>query len=242
MKLSSLLSAVAFTCIFFAQVNSASCAMYIYPMEVAVGMKGASQIKVISQDKDVQFIKVNLKKVEQPGTAQEHEHSIDNTSASGLVITPEKIALSASSQRVVRLVSIVPPEKETTWRAYFESVNDANFIPLPGSDTNLSKTANVGVNVVWGALIHVAPEKIMASLKIVDGTGKVSNDGTIRIPINQLGICDKSGQCQWKKLSSIVYPDTVVKLHDISFDKSKSYRVKYKNWITGNDEELTLSR
>ena len=242
MKLSSLLSTIAFTCAFFAQVNSASCAMYIYPMEVEVGMKGASQIKVISQDNDVQFIKVNLKKIEQPGTAQEHEQSIDKTNASGLVITPEKIALSASGQRVVRLVSIIPPKKETTWRAYFESVNESNFISLPGSENNSSKTASVGVNVVWGALIHVAPEKIITSLKIVDDTGKVINDGTIRISIDELGVCDKSGQCQWKKLSSTVYPDTVVNLQGISFDKNKEYHIKYNNWITGKNEELTLSK
>ncbi|WP_241585913.1 fimbrial protein [Rosenbergiella epipactidis] len=242
MKLNRLLATIAFTCLFLVQVNSASCAMYIYPMEVAIGMKGASQIKVISQDNDVQFIKVNLKKIVQPGTAQEHEESSDNTSAAGLVITPEKIALAASSQRVVRLVSIFPPKKETTWRAYFESVNEANLIPLPGSDRNLSKTANLGVNVVWGALIHVAPEKVITSLKIVDETGKVSNEGTIRIAIDELGICDKSGECQWKKISSTVYPDTVITLKGISFDKNKEYHIKYNNWITGKNEELTLAK
>jgi len=242
MKLSGLMSTIAFTCVFLAQVHSASCAMYIYPMETEVGMKGAAQIKVISQDDDVQFIKVNLKRVYQPGTAQEHEKSIDNKNESELVITPDKIALSASSQRIVRLISIIPPKKETTWRAYFESVNESNFISLPGSEKNLSKTASVGVNVIWGALIHVAPEKVITSLKIVDESGKVTNDGTIRLAIKELGVCDKSGQCQWQKLLSTVYPDTVVGLHGISFDQNKEYRIKYTNWVTGKNEELTLSK
>ncbi|WP_241627792.1 fimbrial protein [Rosenbergiella epipactidis] len=241
MKLSSLLSTIAIGCVLFLNIKTASCAMYVYPMEVELGVKGASQIKVISQDDSVEFIKVNLKKIEQPGTKQEHEQSIEDMSASGLIVTPDKIALSASGQRIVRLVSVIPPKKETTWRAYFESVNEANFIALPGSDDKGSKTTSLGLNVIWGALIHIAPEKAIASLKIKDGSGDILNDGTIRIPINELGTCDKSGQCQWKKISQTIYPDTVVNIKDISFDKNKEYRIKYKNWITQSNEELTLS-
>ncbi|BEM54860.1 fimbrial protein [Serratia marcescens] len=241
MKLSIIRVACVVTCAFFMQINATSGAMYVYPMEVSVGFNGASQIKVISQDNDVQFIKVSLKQIFQPGTAQENEKASDASSAAGLIITPQKIALSPASERVVRLVSVMPPVKETTWRAYFESVNEDNFIAQQGDLNAPTGTASIGVNVVWGALIHVAPEKVQASLKIIEGSGKVSNNGTIRIPVKEVGACDKSGVCQWKRISATVYPDTEATLTGITFSRDKEYRVKYVNWITKKNEEISLS-
>ncbi len=228
-------------CTLFSQINTASGAMYVYPMEVSVGLKGASQIKVISQDNDVQFIKVSLKQIFQPGTAQEKEKTSDASSVAGLIITPQKIALSPASERVVRLVSVMPPEKETTWRAYFESVNEDNFIVQQGDLKKSTATASIGVNVVWGALIHVAPEKVQASLLFIEGSGKVLNNGTIRIPVKEVGVCDQSGQCQWIKVSATIYPDTEARLAGITFSRDKKYRIKYVNWITEKTEEISLS-
>jgi hypothetical protein len=229
-------------CGFFIQINVSSGAMYVYPMEVSVGLKGASQIKVISQDNDVQFIKVSLKQIFMPGTAQESEKASDAPSANGLIITPRKIAISPASERVVRLISVMPPEKETTWRAYFESVNEDNFITHQGDLTTSAAIASIGVNVVWGVLIHVAPEKIRASLEFIDTSGRVLNNGTIRIPVKEVGVCDKLGHCQWKKVSVTVYPDTEVSLAGITFSRDKEYRIKYVNWITEKTEEISLSR
>ncbi|HIE6455544.1 TPA: fimbrial protein [Serratia marcescens] len=228
--------------IFFSFLKAASGSMYVYPMEVTVGLKGASQLKVISQGDEVQFIKVNLKQVLDPGTKKEKEKQIDSSDLASIIITPQKIALSPTSERVVRLVSVIPPKKETTWRAYFESVNEDNFISQQvASDSSLSKT-NIGVNVVWGVLIHVAPEKIAPSLKILDNGGKISNNGTIRIPVKELGTCNNAGQCQWKKISLTVYPDTEASVPNVTFVQDKEYRIKYFNWITGKTEEISLIR
>lgn len=223
-------------------VNIASGAMYVYPMEVSVGLSGASQIKVISQDNEVQFIKVRLAQILQPGTAQESEKATDASNAAGLIITPQKIALSQASERVVRLVSVIPPDKETTWRAYFESVNEDNFISQQGNLKTSKATASIGVNVVWGALIHVGPKNVHVSLKFIEGSGKISNNGTIRIPIKEVGFCEKKGQCQWKKISANLYPDTEISLAGITFPRDKEVRVRYVNWITEKNEEISLSR
>lgn len=242
MRSISLRLACIAACTLFLQISTASGAMYVYPMEVSVGPKGANQIRVISQDSDVQFIKVSLKQIIKPGTAQENEKASDASSAGGLIITPQKIALSPATERVVRLVSVMPPVKETTWRAYFESVNEDNFIEQRADSKTTTATASIGVNVVWGALIHVAPEKVQASLAFNEGTGKVANNGTIRIPVKEVGVCDQSGQCQWVKVSSTIYPDTEASLAGITFSRDKKYRVKYVNWITEKTEEISLSR
>lgn len=223
-------------------VNIASGAMFVYPMEVSVGLSGASQIKVISQDNEVQFIKVRLAQIIQPGTAQESEKTTDASNAAGLIITPQKIALSQASERVVRLVSVIPPDKETTWRAYFESVNEDNFISQQDNLKTSKATASIGVNVVWGALIHVGPKNVHVSLKFIEGSGKISNNGTIRIPIKEVGFCEKQGQCQWKKISANLYPDTEISLEGITFPRDKEVRVRYVNWITKKNEEVSLSR
>jgi len=211
-------------------------------MEASVGVKGASQIKVISQDNEVKFIKVSLKQVFQAGTAQEHEENSDASSSAGLIITPLKIALSPSSQRIVRLVSVVPPKKETTWRAYFENVNEDNFITQADDLKSPAAKASVGVNVVWGVLIHVAPETIKPSLTFTEGSSKVFNNGSIRIPIKEVGECESNNQCKWTKIDKIVYPDAEFNLAGITFSRGKMYRVKYINWITEKTEELSLSQ
>ena len=47
------------------------------------------------------------------------------------------------------LVSLIPPEKETTWRVYFEGVKQPDSI-IPGKAETPAATATPGVNVIWG--------------------------------------------------------------------------------------------
>lgn len=227
----------------FLNVEKAVSAVYVYPMEVSVSNnKGSNLLKVVSQDNDVKFIKVSIKKILQPGTPQENEKAVESSDTTDLIITPQKIALSPSSERVVRVISLNPPEKETTWRVYFESVNDDNFIQQQFDNGKKTAAASIGVNVVWGALIHVAPINAKVSLNITRKGGKILNNGTIRVQIKELGICENSDKCQWKKLAATIYPDTETRLDGITFNKDTLYRIKYFNWVTEKNEEISLSQ
>lgn len=62
--------------------------MYVYPMEVSVGINGASQIRVISQNNSGQFIKVSLKQVLEPGTNKESETDVHANDSTKFIITP----------------------------------------------------------------------------------------------------------------------------------------------------------
>ena len=64
--------------------NASQAAMYVYPMETAIGENGASQIRVISNDNDVQFVKIKLKKILSPATKQEREVDAAEEVAAGL--------------------------------------------------------------------------------------------------------------------------------------------------------------
>lgn len=214
--------------------------MMVYPMETEVGKNGAAQIKVLSQSDEVQFIKISLKKIINPGTPNEKEIPADISAGESLMVTPQKLALTAGGERIVRLVSLAFPPKETTWRVYFESVSENIFNKTNNGKNTEIRTAEVGVSIVWGALVHVAPAEPIVSLKYNPGSAEVINKGTIRLPLRELAICDTTGECSWKKETSTVYPGTTIRLVGMRFSSEKKYRVKYYNWLKNATEEIEL--
>jgi len=236
LKTVSYLSALGTLLIF----NTSQAAMYVYPMETAIGENGASQIRVISQDNDVQFVKINLKQIINPATKQEHEVDADMSDANQIIVTPQKLALAAGGERLVRLVSMNLPAKETTWRVYFEGINESTFNSDSMKNKQAGNSAEVGVNIIWGALVHVAPQKVVASLKYSPSTGRVTNDGTIRIPVKEVGVCHSAGECKWEKKALTFYPDSELPIPGVNFSRGYTYKIKYFNWIKNTTEEIDL--
>jgi len=226
-----------FASFFFHTVHAA---MYVYPMETSVGESGSSQIRVISQDNDVQFVKLKLKKILNPATDKEHEVDFDMSDASQLIVTPQKLALAAGGERLVRIVSVNLPQKETAWRVYFEGVNENTYNLLPGESKTSAGDAQVGVNIIWGVLIHVAPQKDVASMEYSFASGKVTNSGTIRIPVKEIGTCNSASDCSWKKKEITIYPDSELSIPGITFLPGKTYKIKYFNWIKNKTEVMQL--
>ncbi len=216
--------------------NPTWCAMSVYPMEASVTNSGSAQIEVESKSNDVQFVRVTVKKIINPGTKQEKEISVGRVEEDALVITPQKLAITAGGMRVVRALAITLPKQETTWRVYFEGVSENEY----GGNKAAQNSADVGVSIIWGVLVHVAPEKAVVSLKYDPVTGTVVNDGTIRIPLNETAVCAAADKCIWRKEKATVYPGTSVKLSSTHFNERGEYRAKYYNWISNKNEEITL--
>lgn len=235
---STTLYLAALSMAFFTEMTSAN--MSVYPMELNVGTSGTAQIKVASKSDDIQFIRVRKKKILNPGTPQEKEVEIAAWREGSIVVTPEKFALAAGALRVVRLVSLTPPQKESTWRVYFEGVKQPDNINLASSD-EASASAKLGVNVIWGALVHLAPEKPRVSLRIVPTTGTVKNNGTLRVPLKEIGICDADDKCRWIKEDVTIYPDTERKLKSLYQVYGQKYKFRYFNWVNKTDEEAELT-
>lgn len=239
MQLRSLIcGATASLCLFFATNTIA--AMYVYPMEATLDDKGTRQLTLLSKDDDVQFVKVTLKRIENPGTLQEREVVSDIGGDTGIAVVPSKIALAAGSERIVRIVSMLPPEKETTWRIYFESVDKNTFSSeVTGNASNKGISTRVGVNVIWGVLLHVPPQNAMVSIKYRPGTSEILNDGTVRLPLKEIGICDRQGNCKWQNKVKTIYPDMHIILKNFTFRPGEQYRFKYTDVTTGNMKEIT---
>lgn len=228
---------VALSLPFFSEMTMAN--MSVYPMELNVDRSGAAQIKVASKTDDIQFIRVRQKKILNPGTAQEKEIDVASWKEGGVVVTPEKFALAAGAMRVVRLVSLTPPEKETTWRVYFEGVKQPDSI-IPGRAETQAATATLGVNVIWGALVHLAPEKSVVSLSIDPLKGTLKNSGTLRVPLKEIGMCNADASCKWIKEDATIYPDTERKLKTLTNIHSQKYKFRYFNWVNKTAEEADL--
>lgn len=210
--------------------------MLVYPMELDVGKSGAAKISVDSKSDKVQFIRVRETKIIHPGTSLEKEIAMD-VSNDSLAVTPVKLALSPGSERIVRLISFEPPEKETTWRVYFEAVSESEFNEVSGNSQKSS--ADVGVSIIWGALIHVLPAKIKASIVYEPSKKALINNGTIRIPVTELGTCPREGACVWSKFTKTIYPDESLPVTSLAVNGF--YKLKYLNPVSSKIEELTVS-
>ncbi|WP_042287967.1 fimbrial protein [Citrobacter sedlakii] len=230
------LCAFALTLSFIPEMTMAN--MSVYPMELNVDQSGTAQIKVASKSDDIQFIRVTQKKILNPGTPQEKEADVAAWQQEGLVVTPDKFALAAGSVRVIRLVSLMPSSKETTWRVYFEGVKQPESL-LPGEST-AAAAAKLGVNVIWGALVHLAPEENRVSLQFNPRSGEVINDGTLRVPLKEIGICQSDSQCRWIKEDATIYPDTQRPLKALSTARGHQYKFRYFNWLNKSSEEADL--
>lgn len=222
---------------FFAEMTQAN--MSVYPMELNVDSSGTAQIRVASKSDDIQFIRVRQKKILNPGTPQEKEVEMAAWKDGGVVVTPEKFALAAGALRIVRLVSLTPPEKESTWRVYFEGVKQPDSI-LPAASAGTPASAKLGVNVIWGALVHLAPEKPVVSLRINPVAGTLKNDGSMRVPLKEIGACDVNDKCRWFKEDATIYPDTERKLKVLTQVRGQKYKFRYFNWINKTAEEADL--
>ncbi|SAG82402.1 Alpha-fimbriae chaperone protein [Enterobacter hormaechei] len=239
MQLRSLIFGMTAIFCFFKTADTVA-AMYVYPMEASLDEKGTRQLTLLSKDDDVQFVKATLKRIQNPGTPQEHEIVSDIGGDTGIAVVPSKIALAAGSERIVRIVSMLPPEKETTWRIYFESVDKNTFTSeITGESSNKDISTRVGVNIIWGVLLHVPPENVVVSMKYRPRTSEILNDGTVRIPLKEIGVCNKQGECKWQRKVQTIYPDMHTQLKGFTFRPGQLYRLKYTDVTTGNIKELS---
>lgn len=88
--------------------------------------------------------------------------------------------------------------------------------------------------------MQVAPQKVFASLIYNPSAGKVINNGTIRIPMKELGTCISVNNCMWEKKELTFYPDSELSIPGAPLSPGKTYKIKYFNWIKDKTEEIEL--
>jgi len=214
----------------------ASAAFSVYPISVTTNQQGGAQIKIISASKEMDFIKVAVKAIENPGTKEEKER--DLIAGESLVVTPAKFGLSSGTTRIVRLVNMVPPESEQAYRVYFEPVSNLDDAP------NDDQKNKVGVNITWGALVIVPPVKPVEDISYIPVGRQLVNNGNVHIKLSEVGVCKSSSDsnnCKWTKDARTVYPGKTLLLQGAeaqSLSPGSTVKIKYISTIT----QTTLER
>ncbi|WP_145534682.1 fimbrial protein [Yersinia thracica] len=213
--------------------------MVVYPMESGLDSNGTAQVRVLSKSNETQYIKIVTKQILRAATSNEYEVLAQPGLQDSLVVTPGKLGLAAGSQRVIRLISLILPEKETVWRVYFEGVNSAE-----NEDSNPNTVGStVGINLVWGVLVHVPPRIPVIALSLNSATGQVTNNGTQRVVIKQIGFCSAAQQCRWEDHTANIYPEenfyfSVLKLTG----NNTEIKIRYVDWIKKKSAEYIIRK
>ncbi|MEG0621438.1 MAG: hypothetical protein RR498_00840 [Hafnia sp.] len=216
----------------------ASAAFSVYPISVTTNQQGGAQIKIISASKEMDFIKVTVKTIENPGTKEEKER--DLIAGESLVVTPAKFGLSSGTTRIVRLVNMVPPESEQAYRVYFDPVSSLDEAP----NSNDAQKAKIGVNITWGALVIVPPVKPVEDISYMPVGRQLVNNGNVHIKLSEVGVCKSSSDnnnCKWTKDARTVYPGKTLLLQGAeaqSISPESTVKIKYISTIT----QTTLER
>lgn len=211
--------------------------MSVYPMTVEVGESGISQINITSLSPVTQYIQVDISEVLDPGTPEERENKI--TGSSNVHLTPQKFALSSGVRRIVRVVSIKQTEIEQTYRAYFQAIANEEFNTDAKPSTQGAVSSALGINMVWGVLIHVPPLNPKMSFEFDSRTATLSNTGNQHIRVNEIGICKKQDECVWYSASKNIYPGLKHSFTNliVKMPTQGQVKIKYTDWLQKKSEE-----
>lgn len=212
--------------------SSAFAVITVYPMSVKMNEKGAGQIKIISGSKQTEYVKASIKKINNPGTSQEEETQVTNSDSKNLVITPEKFALAAGTTRITRLVNMQTPTTEQVYRVYFSPISSLDNEQAPDT-TNVKN--KVGVNISWGALVFVPPQKPEINFTFDAQNRRINNTGTIHIELSRIGLCPSQNNdagCKWTPITKKIYPQQSFTLPaSIPAISQGVIKVEYRNWV-----------
>jgi hypothetical protein len=179
----------------------------IHPMRAAVDTKRGAQIRVYSHSTEPQYVQVRLLRISNPAQVGEEEVEMEAADAA-VAITPGKFALSGGGNRLIRVIPLRTVEKEAAYRVYFEGVRGPDGTLL--EDGEQAAQANVGVSLVWGALVNVLPANGRVDLQLQGDT--LRNVGNLRLGITGLAECSASGACTTHDFAKSLYPDAELKL------------------------------
>jgi len=203
----------------------------IHPMRAAVDAKRGTHIRVYSQSTIPQYVQTRLRRIVNPATPAEEEQEMEASDAA-IAITPGKFALSGGGNRLIRVIPLQQVQKETAYRLYFEGVRGPDDAPLEDDE---GAQANIGVSLVWGALVNVTPDDGVVDLRLQDNT--LHNTGTLRVGIIGAEECTAAGTCTPHPVSHSLYPDAALTL-PFQLQPGNSLQLRYRLTRDGYREHV----
>jgi len=201
----------------------------VHPMRLPVHDGHTGQIRAHSQTSRIQYVQIRVLRLEHPGTEEETEVELAPGHRDGVAVTPGKFVLAGGGNRLVRVIPLASVQQETPYRVYFEGV------PPPREESAEEETdnpiANVGVSLVWGALVHVIPAQPVPDMRI-DGN-ELHNIGNVRLGVTSIRACTAATQCTEHAVERSVYPGARMALPFDPVGTSQitvSYRLSYQGY------------
>lgn len=188
--------------------SSAHANLTVHPMRVAVEHQRGAQVRVYSQSAQTQYVQASVKRIVDPASGHEREVDIGPGQLDAIAITPGKFALAGGGNRLVRVIPLSAVTQETAYRVYFEGVRadgDESSAPI-----DEGAAAQVGVSLVWGALVHVLPADPLADMRL-DGA-VLHNTGNLRLGVTTVEHCVAKNPCQSHDIQHSLYPDQQLEL------------------------------
>lgn len=181
---------------------SAHANLTVHPMRVAVEHQRGAQVRVYSQSAQTQYVQASVKRIVDPASGHEQEVDIEPGQLDAIAVTPGKFALAGGGNRLVRVIPLATVTEETAFRVYFEGVRgegDESTAPL-----DEGAAAQVGVSLVWGALVHVLPADPLADMRL-DGA-VLHNTGNVRLGVTTVEHCIAKARCETHEVERSIYP------------------------------------
>jgi len=148
----------------------------------------ARDIEVISKGKETQYISTETFVLENPGQPNEKRTLVSDPIKSGLMITPNKLALAADARKLMRFLVLTPQsDKERIYRVAVKPV-------IQGINENKQKVA-LKVLVGYEALVIVRPKDAKVDL-VGERKGNsltLTNNGNTNASLQSGEQCDVSG-------------------------------------------------
>lgn len=185
-----------------ATVPIAHANLTVHPMRVTVEHQRGAQVRVYSQSAQTQYVQVIAKRIDDPAGEHEQEVDIEPGELDAIAVTPGKFALAAGGNRLVRVIPLATVTQETAYRVYFEGVRaDADETSAPEAE---GAAAQVGVSLVWGALVHVLPADPLDDMRLEGAT--LHNTGNLRLGVTTVEHCVGKRRCDSHDIQHSVYP------------------------------------
>lgn len=202
----------------------------VHPMRTSVEVRKGAQIRVYSQSPQPQYVQLRLRRILDPAGEDEREVDVDPAEAA-IAITPARFALAGGGNRLIRVVPLQPVEQEQAYRIYVEGVRGPEATP---PQAGAPSAVQVGVSLVWGALVNVLPAAGQVQLHLHEGV--LSNTGSLRIGVTTVAECD-GARCTAHTVSRSLYPGGTMPLPFVPAE-GRSLQLRYQLTGDGYREHL----
>lgn len=168
-------------------------------LDFADGMPRQRDVEIVSRDKVTQYIATETYVVENPTEANEQRTLVKNPQESGLLITPNKMALPAGARKLMRFVLIKPQtDKEQIYRVAVKPV-------IQGVEVEDQRVA-LKVLVGYETLVIVRPKDAKIDL-VAERKGNsltITNKGNTNANIQSGQQCNATGgECKETNVARI---------------------------------------